>query len=41
MVNVWGDGVLHEARMLRGHGAYVAPVETDRLLVAAIRARER
>lgn len=38
-VTVW-PGRLHEARMLRGHGAYVAPHATDRLMVAAIKARE-
>jgi hypothetical protein len=39
-VDAWGDGRLRETRMLRGHGAYVAPAETDRLMVVAIRARE-
>ena len=38
-VDAW-PGVRHEVRMLRGHGAYVAPVKTDRLMVAAIRRRE-
>jgi hypothetical protein len=39
-VEAWGNGRVHDRRMLRGHGAYVAPVATDRLMVAAIRARE-
>jgi hypothetical protein len=43
-VDTWGSREYRSftgARMLRGHGAYVAPKETDRLMVAAIRARER
>jgi hypothetical protein len=39
-VDAWGDGRLRSTRMLRGHGAYVAPLETDRRMVAAIKARE-
>jgi hypothetical protein len=39
-VDAWNTGARREARMLRGHGAYVAPATTDRLMVAAIRSRE-
>lgn len=39
-VDAWPTPLHHTTRMLRGHGAYVAPAATDRLIVAAIRARE-
>jgi hypothetical protein len=38
-VDAW-PGRPYDVRMLRGHGAYVAPVTTDRLMVEAIRRRE-
>jgi hypothetical protein len=39
-VDAW-PGQPYETRMLSGHGAYVAPAATDRLMVASIRSRER
>jgi len=39
-VDAWGGGWMRDIPMLRGHGTYIAPVETDRLMVAAIKARE-
>lgn len=41
MVDTWGrEGSVREARML-SRGAYAAPIVGDRLMVAAIKARER
>ena len=40
-VEAWGDGRVRDVRMLRGHGAYVAPRRTDREMVMAIRSLER
>ena len=34
-------GRRHDTQMLRGHGAYVAPATTDRLIVEATKSRER
>lgn len=39
-VEAWGTGRIRDIPMLRGHGAYVAPRATDRLIVAAVQARE-
>lgn len=40
-VTAWGNGSMHDVRMLRGHGAYVAPITIDRLIVRAVKGRER
>jgi len=40
-VVTWGTGSLMHVPMLRGHGAYIAPSRSDRLIISTIQARER